>query len=100
MGKLDDLAEALSVRFQRDIPNVGGGGKGAKKLSAQEIDKRLDRFYTAARETRKENRLWLIGWARVVLKLKQKLLNAGYPADFVSKLIMSTLLQAQKKKAD
>jgi hypothetical protein len=96
MGKLDELAESLAVRFQRDIPNVGGG-KGAKKLSTQELDKRLDRFYLAARQTRKENRLWLISWARVVLKLKQKLLLAGYPADFVSKLIMSTLLQAQKK---
>jgi len=96
MGKLDELAQSLSVRFQRDIPNVGGG-KGAKKLSTQELDKRLERFYKAARETRTANRLWLISWARVVLKLKQKLLSAGYPADFVSKLIMSTLLQAQKK---
>jgi hypothetical protein len=96
MGKLDELADSLSLKFQREIPNVGSG-KGARQLSTQELDKRLTRFYAAARETRKANRLWLVSWARVVLKLKQNLLLAGYPAGFVSKLIMSTLFQVEKK---
>ncbi len=94
MNKLDDLAEALCIKFQREIPSVGGGK--AAKLSTTELQKRLNRFYAEARNTRKDHKLWIVSWARVVLKLKDKLLQAGYPADFVSQLIKSTLFQAAK----
>lgn len=94
MGKLDELADSLAARFRRDIPNAAGGK--ARKLDAKQLEKRLDAFYAAAREVRRENKLWIVSWARVVLKLKQRLLDAGYPPSLVSDLIRSTLFQTAK----
>ena len=95
MSKVDELAKVLLVKFQREVPNVGAGK--ASNASTEKIRKGLESFYTLARETRKENRLWAISWARVSLKLKQALLEAGYPPDFVSKVILSMILNAAKR---
>ena len=33
----------------------------------------------------------MISWARVVFKLQQRLLHAGYPPDMVSKLVLAMI---------
>ncbi len=61
-------------------------------LSKKNIEQRLNRFYAEAREERKKHRLWVISWARVVLKLQQRLVLAGYPPEMVSKLLLAMMI--------
>ena len=77
MSKIDQLAEALFVKFQHDFPLIDnkGSGKKIKNLPKKSIEQRLGQFYQEAREARKKNRLWVISWARVVLKLGWLSLN-------------------------
>ena len=93
MSRVDRLAELLFIEFQKEFPLTDGKGSGRtiKNLSKKNIKQRLDQFYKEAREARKQHRLWLIGWARVVLKLQQRLLLAGYPPEVVSKLLLAMI---------
>ena len=93
MRKIDQLAESLFSKFQQEFPLTDdkGPGKTIKNVSNKNIEQRLEQFYKDARELRKGQRLWVISWARVVLKLQQRLLLAGYPPDVVSKLLMAMI---------
>lgn len=93
MSKIDELAESLFVKFQQEFPLTDdkGSGKTIKILPKKNIEQRLDEFYKEAREAKKKHRLWVIGWARVVLKLQQRLLLAGYPPEVVSKLLLAMI---------
>ena len=93
MSKIDQLAELLFIKFRQDFPLTDGKGSGRtiKNLSKKNIEQRLDQFYKEAREARKKHHLWVIGWARVVLKLQQRLLLAGYPPAVVSKLLLAMI---------
>jgi hypothetical protein len=98
MNRLDQLAELLFIEFQQEIPLTDdkGSGRTIKNLSKKNIEQRLDRFYKEAREARKQHHLWVIGWARVVLKLQQRLLLAGYPPEVVSKLLLAMIFASYK----
>lgn len=93
MTKLDEIVEELFSNFQRQLPLAS-----RKTLSKKAIDQRLDRFYAEARDVRKRHRLWLFSWARVILKLQQRLLQAGYPADGMKPLLLGLIISAQNAK--
>jgi hypothetical protein len=98
MNKIDQLAESLFVKFQQDFPLTSNKGakKAIKNLPKKSIEQRLDQFYKEAREVRKKHALWVIGWARVVLKLQQRLLLAEYPPEVVSKLLLAMIFASYK----
>ena len=98
MSKIDQLAETLFIKFQHEFPLTDDKvtGKKLKNLATKSIEQKLERFYAEAREMRKSHGLWVINWARVVMKLQQRLLHDGYPPEVVSKLLMSMLFTAQK----
>lgn len=98
MSKIDQLAESLFVKFQQDFPLADNKGakKTIKNLPKKNIEQRLEQFYKEARDARREQRLWVIGWARVVMKLQQRLLFAGYPSDIVSKLLLAMMFNTSK----
>src|SRR5450830_1235443 len=77
MSRADQLAELLFIKFQKEFPftDEKGPERTIKNLSTKSIGQRLNRFYEEAREARKKNRLWVISWARVVLKLGWLSLN-------------------------
>jgi hypothetical protein len=92
MSKADDLAESLFLLFQKEYPRFDSKRPGRKTaLSKKDIEQRLSRFYEAARKERKDHRLWIVNWARVVLKLQQRLLSAGYPPAMVSKVLLALI---------
>ena len=93
MNKIDQLAELLFAKFQQDFPLTDdkGATKEIKNLPRKNIEQRLGQFYEEAREARTKHRLWVIGWARVVRKLQQRLLLAGYPPEVVSKLLLAMI---------
>lgn len=98
MSKIDQLAESLFVKFQQEIPLTDdkGAGRAIKHFPTKSIEQRLERFYEEAREARKKQRLWVIGWARTVMKLQQRLLLAGYPPEVVSKLLLAMIFTSHK----
>jgi len=98
MSKIDQLAESLFVKFQHDFPltDTKGAGKSIKNLPKKSIEQRLGQFYQEVREARRKHRLWVIGWARAVLKLQQRLLTAGYPNEVVSKLLLAMIFTSNK----
>ena len=87
------MAELLFIEFQKEFPLTDdkGSGRTIKNLSKKNIEQRLNRFYEEAREARKKHHLWVISWARVVFKLQQRLLLAGYPPAMVSKLLLAMM---------
>ena len=93
MSKVDQLAELLFHKFQKEIPQADlNDFAGRAMLPKKSIEQRLDRFYKGAREERKKHGLWVISWARVVLKLQQRLLLAGYPPEMVKKLLLAMII--------
>ena len=98
MSKIDQLAELLFVKFQQDFPLTDGKGSGRtiKSISKKNIEQRLEQFYKEARDARREQRLWVIGWARTVMKLQQRLLHVGYPPEVVSKLLLAMMFNTSK----
>jgi hypothetical protein len=100
MNRLDQLAKTLFVKFEKQIPlkELAGSGRGAKKITADVVRRKLDVFHAETRQFRRENRLWVLNWARVILKLQQLLLAAGYPLDVVKPLLLSMIISTSKSK--
>lgn len=93
MSKVDQLADLLFIKFQKELPHADVKVSASRtNLSKKNIEQRLNRFYAEAREERKKHRLWVISWARVVLKLQQRLVLAGYPPEMVSKLLLAMMI--------
>lgn len=91
------MAEQLFTTFQRDFPSEAvKAPKGRAIPSRKDIDARLQRFYGEARKEREKSRLWLVNWARVVFKLQQRLLLAGYPQEIVSKLLLAMIFSSHQ----
>jgi hypothetical protein len=91
MAKIKDLSQALFEKFQRDIPMTALASES--KAAQKEVDRRLQRFYDEVAKTKKENSLWMIGWARLLMNLKHRLLEAGYPQQFVADVIRTALVK-------
>ena len=98
MSKIDDLAGVLYVKFQQEFPLAEGRGtaKAIKNMSNKNVEQRLHQYYKDAAEVRRKHGLWVIGWARVVMKLQQQLLQAGYPPEAVSKLLLAMIFSSHK----
>ena len=98
MNKTDHLAETLFIKFQKDFPltDSKNSARKIKNLPKDSIEQRLGQFYKEARVARKEQRLWVIGWARAVSKLQQRLLHAGYPPEVVSKLLLAMIFTSRQ----
>lgn len=93
MSKLDTVVEELFSNFQQQFPLASRG-----ILSKKVIDQRLDRFYAAAYQVRTKHHLWMFSWARVVLKLQQRLLQTGYPPDGVKPLLLGMIIASYNAK--
>ena len=98
MSKVDQVAELLFAKFRQDFPLADnkGAAKAIRNLPQKTIEQRLGQFYEEAREERRKHRLWVIGWARVVMKLQQRLLLAGYPPEMVSKLLLAMMFASYR----
>ncbi len=98
MSRIDKLVESLFAKFQQDFPLTEGKGseKKIKQLPQESIEQRLEQFYKEAREAREKHHLWVIGWARAISKLQQRLLLVGYPPDVVSKLLLAMMFASHK----
>ncbi len=93
MSKLDVVVDELFGKFQQQFPLAS-----RTSISKKVIDKRIDIFYADAHQIRKKHRLWLFGWARVVLKFQQRLLQAGYPPDGVKPLLLGMIMFSYNAK--
>lgn len=100
MNKLDQLADDLFARFERQLSLrvLMAGRQSQKNLSPESIRLKLLPFFEDARQLRKAHRLWVLSWARVILKLQQRLLNAGYPTDVVKPLLLGMIISGSKTK--
>lgn len=100
MSRIDQLAELLFIKFQQEFPltDEKGPGRKIRNLPTKNIEQRLEQFYKEAREARKKHHLWVISWARVVFKLQQRLLLAGYPPEVVSKLLLAMIFTSYRAK--
>lgn len=100
MSKLDTLADELFSRFERQLSLKAllAGAQFRKNVSPESVRRKLDPFFEDAREFRKTHRLWVLNWARVILKLQQRLLSAGYPADVVKPLLLGMIISGSKTK--
>lgn len=93
MGNLDQVVEELFGSFKLQFP-LASRTTVPKKL----IDQKLDRFYAEAHQVRKKYRLWLLSWARVVMKFQQRLLQAGYPPEGVKPLLLGMIIFSYNAK--
>jgi hypothetical protein len=93
MNILDDVVEELFVNFQQKFPLAS-----RTSLSKTAINQRIDDFYKDAHHIRKNHRLWLLNWARVVLKFQERLLLLGYPPDGVKPLLLGMIISSYTKK--
>ena len=97
MSRVDQMVELLFIKFQQAFPHAQmKASRSGPKLSKKNIEQRLKRFYAEARDERKKRRLWMISWARVVFKLQQRLLLAGYPPSMVSKLLLAMIFASHE----
>lgn len=93
MNTLEDVVEELFKEFQKKFPLAS-----RTSLSKTAIIQRLDDFYKDAHHIRKNNRLWLLNWARVVMKFQQRLLLSGYPPDGVKPLLLGMIISSYTTK--
>ena len=89
MGKVEQVAAELEAAFFRSAPQ----GK-RKRMSEAEWANSLERFHADAREIRSRHALGVIGRARASLRLQQRLIAAGFPAEVVRKLVFTLLLNS------
>lgn len=93
MSKLDDVVEELFGSFKLQFPLANRA-----TISKKAIDQRLDRFYAEAHQVRKKYHLWLLSWARVVMKFQHRLLQAGYPPEGVKPLLLGMIIFSYNAK--
>lgn len=100
MNKLDQLADDLFSKFQQQFPfnERASDGRSTKVLSTKNLDRNRELFYEDARKFRRANRLWVLNWARVILKLQQRLLIADYPPKVVKPLLLGMIISSAKAK--
>lgn len=93
MSGLDEVVDELFGTFQRQFPLTSG-----KTHSKKIIDQKLDQFYAEAHLVRKKHRLWIVGWARVVLKFQQRLLLSGHSPEAVKPLLLGMIIFSYNAK--
>ena len=97
-GRIQEVCERLATFFIQVVPLRQEVVKGRKRPSASEIasgvESGLLRFYDAARAEREQQRLGVLGRARVAFGLQQRLLDAGYPPALVKQVLFAMLMSA------
>ena len=93
MSTLDEVVDELFGKFQSQFPLTNRGAPSKKA-----VDQKLDQFYAEAHLVRKKHRLWMLGWARVVLKFQQRLLAKGHPPDAVKPLLLGMIIFSYNAK--
>lgn len=93
MSKLDGVVDELFGKFEHQFPKKSRGA-----LSKKLIDRRLDQFYAEAHLVRLKHQLWIINWARVVIKFQQRLLLSGHPPDAVKPLLLGMIIYSYNAK--
>ncbi len=88
MSKASRAADELLAAFHRSIPPK------KQRMSEQDWAKALGRFHDEARAIRQRLSLGVIGRARSAFLLQQTLLDQGFPADVVRKLVFALVLNA------
>lgn len=89
MSRLTEATDALLQAFVRGIP------KGKNKATSEvEWNKALGKFYVEAKEIRTRYALGFITRARVAYQLQNRLLEAGFDADTVKKVVFSLVLSS------
>ena len=95
-GLIDAISLKLCAQFQLAVPLGPDPIKRGKKLSERDIESNseaaLKKFYQAVHEEISHHRLGVIGRARVAFGLQQHLLNAGYAAPLVKRVLLAMLV--------
>lgn len=93
MGAIQEAGEHLFAQFQKVLPAPDAkAGKRAAKPKA--IEQGLAGFYAEARAERLRRGLGVVGRARVLLHLQQRLAGAGYPPALIRQVLFSLLMSA------
>jgi len=96
-GLIDDIGSNLCKEFELAIPLSQPNQlrqskkKRSEKELALEFDAALKKFYKAAQDEIGRCRLGIIGRARIVFQLQQRLLKAGYAAPLVKQVLFALL---------
>lgn len=91
------VIEQLTEAFKRLVPLQPvrpKGGKPTIDALTKASSKALAEFYKVAQVEREQNRLGIIGRARVAFGLQQRLLAAGYPSPLVKQVLFAMLTSA------
>ena len=95
---VDEISEKLCNEFQLVLPLHVDKLKRGKKSSEQELKENLNiglkKFYQTVHDERLRHKLGLISRARVAFGLQQRLLQAGYAAPLVQKVLLAMLTSA------
>lgn len=89
MSKAVDAAVALNLAFARSMP-----ANQKKRLSESEWSQALQRFHREARSIRQQHALGPLARALATYHFQKLLLNAGFEADIVRKVVFSLVLNA------
>jgi hypothetical protein len=89
MSKAEKAADELLMAFSRAMPT---GKKG--RMDERDWTTALDKFHRDAREIRQKLSLGVLARARSAFMLQKRLLEAGFPADVVRKLVFTLVLNA------
>ncbi len=89
MSKVIQATEELLATFTRVMP---AGRKG--RVSEKDWTVALEKFHKEAREVRQRLALGIFARARSAFMLQNRLLEAGFPADIVRKLVFTLVLNA------
>ncbi|CAK0769559.1 conserved hypothetical protein [Gammaproteobacteria bacterium] len=96
MSKIQEIGDRLFIVFQEGM--LSGNNHRSKKPSIKELEPvaraTLERLYIEADTECKKHRLWIIGRARVILYLQQKMIAAGYPVSLVRQVLFAMLISA------
>lgn len=96
--QIQEVCERLATFFIQAVPRQQALVKGRKQPSAGDlaagVESGLRRFYEVARAEREQQRLGVIGRARVAFGLQQRLFEAGYPPVLVKQVLFAMLMSA------
>lgn len=95
MSTVHQIGDELFQLFQKMIPSPDKqGGKRAARMSETQITQNLDRFYKEAAMLREKHRLGLIARARAIRRFQQRMIESGYAADLVKRVIFAMILSS------
>jgi len=89
VGKAAQAADELLAAFFRSVPS-----QKKQRMSDEEWTRSLNKFHQEAKAIRQRLSLGVLARARSAFILQQSLLQEGFPADVVRKLVFALVLNA------